>query len=112
MKHGLDRYRVGLPSLQCAHITRQNLLDCVLKHAHPCYKWWLARSSAQLEAPSEAVLRIMVEGLDSIPLPMMITMKLSHLHDRCIVCCKHTRINSDSDPRQNSQGEHIFHFTV
>jgi hypothetical protein len=87
IKNGLDRYQARHWFLECPHVIRKNMLDCVLTHTYSCYQWWKSEFHVDwAEQPSENAQRILANGIQSSRIQMNVQLMLSCAADHCKYC--------------------------
>lgn len=87
IKSGIGQPEDLLTKLECAHIIRQKLLECVLTNAFYGYQYWNSGfSSNWAEIPSSRAVHILENGIRDLEGPKNIHVMLSCVQHKCVVC--------------------------
>ena len=93
--------------MECPHLIRKQLLDCVSENHFHCHRWWreLKDKEAWLEEPSDAVLDLIHNGgLDQSIQVTALKVMLARSRDRCNECSPHLMDTGTLQDAGNSDG--------
>ncbi|KAF8129371.1 hypothetical protein EV363DRAFT_1169043 [Boletus edulis] len=105
LQNGPDAYLRSIPGtqspyLECPHLTRRLLLECVSRTLFDCHRWWraLKETESWLEEPSDIVLDLIRNGgLEESNQVTSLNVMLARSRDRCQECKPHRKHRGDLD---------------